>query len=82
MTCTVSPVSVRSAVMAQRQSAEDHSARTMRWWNRIRSSIPASAAVSRMYWRIDGPSAIDRSPVQGRNGYPSVCMSESERMPG
>ena len=54
----------------------------MRWWNRIFRSMPDSAAVSRMYWRIEAPSPMACDPVQGRNGYPSVYMSESERMPG
>jgi hypothetical protein len=45
-------------------------------------SMPASAAVSRMYCRMEGPSAIDVSPFHGAKEYPSVCMSESERTPG
>jgi hypothetical protein len=82
VTCRVSPVSVRSAVTAQRASAVDQSARTMRWWNLMCSPTPVSRAVSRMYRRIDGPSAIDSRRFHGRSEYPRVNMSESERMPG
>jgi hypothetical protein len=60
-------VSVRSAVTVQRASDDDHSADTIRWLKRIFSSMPLSAAVSLMYCRIDGPSAIDFSPSHGRN---------------
>ena len=44
--------------------------------------MPFSAAVSRMYSRIDGPSAMALAFVHGLNEYPRVYMSESERMPG
>ncbi len=44
--------------------------------------MPYSAAVSRTYSRIDGPSAISFELGHGRNGKPSVSMSESERIPG
>ncbi len=64
---TVSPVSVRSAVTVQQASSDDQSARTIRWWKRILRSMPASDAVSRMYCRIESPSAIDFSPLHGRN---------------
>ena len=80
--CSVSPVSVRSAVTCQRASALDQSAAVTRWWKRMCVSTPDSVAVSLMYCRIESPSAIDFSPSQGRNEYPSVCMSESERIPG
>ena len=35
-----------------------------------------------MYRQIAGPSAIALAWVQGRNEYPSVNMSESDRIPG
>ena len=41
-----------------------------------------AAAVSRRYSRIEGPSAMALGLVHGRNVYPSVYMSESERIPG
>jgi hypothetical protein len=44
--------------------------------------MPYSRAVSRMYARIEGPSAMPLGLLQGRKEYPSVNMSESERMPG
>ena len=53
MSSTVSPVSVRSAVTCQRASSVDQSAGTIRWLKRMCSSMPASAAVSLMYCRID-----------------------------
>ena len=36
--------------------------------NRIFSSMPCLAAVSRTYFRIDGPSAIDFASRHGSNG--------------
>ena len=51
-------------------------------WKRIFWSIPSSAAVSLMYCRMSSPSAIAFSPSHGRNEYPRVNMSESERIPG
>ncbi len=47
-----------------------------------RSTPPDSEAVARTYSRIDEPSAKDRSPSHGRNGYPKVYMSLSDRIPG
>ncbi len=58
---------VRSAVMRHCASSVDQSALTMRWLNRIFSSMPSTRAVSLMYCRIDAPSAIDFSPSHGRN---------------
>ena len=67
VSCTVSPVSVRSAVTCHTPSSVDQAAWVMRWWKRMRSSMPSAAAVSLMYCRIDAPSAIDFSPSHGRN---------------
>ncbi len=44
--------------------------------------MPCAAAVSAMYWRIDGPSASTFSSRHGRNLYPKVSMSKSQRIPG
>ncbi len=63
----VSFVSVRSAVMCQRDSDVDQSAAVTRWLNRMRVSTPDSAAVSLMYCRMESPSAMDFAPSQGRN---------------
>ena len=82
VTCTVSPVSTRSAVTDHLASSDDQSAATMRCRKWIFWSTPVSAAVSVMYCRIDGPSAMVLSPSHGRNEYPRVYMSESDRMPG
>ena len=81
MNRTRSP-SGRSASTVQSASAEDHEARFTAWPNRIFRSTPYAAAVSRTYFRIAGPSAIAFASVHGRNEYPSVYMSESDRMPG
>ena len=67
MTVTVSPVSVRSAVTVQWASSVDQSAATMRWRNRMWSPTPVSLAVSRMYSRIEAPSAMDSRRGQGRS---------------
>ena len=67
MRWTVSPVSVRTAVMCQSDSGVDQSAAVMRWPKRMWASTPDSAAVSLMYCRMESPSAIDFSPSQGRN---------------
>ena len=40
------------------------------------------AGVDAFKGKMTGPSAIALAAVHGRNEYPSVCMSESERMPG
>ncbi len=66
----------------QRACSLDQRAPTARLPYRIFRSIPYSAAVSWMYARIDGPSAMAFGFFHGRNGKPSVCMSESDRMPG
>ena len=47
-------------------SALDQDARFTRSPNRIWRSMPASAAVSRTYCRIEGPSAMALAPVHGR----------------
>jgi hypothetical protein len=60
-----SPVAVRTV---QRASSVDQAALTARWPYRIFLSMPYSPAVSRMYWRIAGPSAIVRGCRHGRNG--------------
>ena len=60
-------MSVRFAVMCQRDSVVDQSAAMTRWLKRTWVSTPDSAAVSLMYWRMESPSAIDLSPSQGRN---------------
>ena len=44
--------------------------------------MPSCAAVSLMYLRMASPSAIAWGLSHGRNEYPSVNMSESERTPG
>ena len=67
MRWTVSFVSVRSAVMSQRDSDVDHSAAVTRWLKCTRVSTRDSAAVSLMYWRMESPSAMDFAPSQGRN---------------
>jgi hypothetical protein len=79
---TVSPVSVLSAVTVHRASSEDQSARMTLWLKRMCRSTACSAAVSLTYERIVEPSAIDFDARQGLNEYPSVYMSESERIPG
>jgi hypothetical protein len=63
---TVPPVSLRRTVTVQRASADDQSAETTWWWRRILSRTPYSSAVSSMYRRIDGPSAIAFESFQGR----------------
>ena len=45
-------------------------------------SMSCSATVSRRYFMIDGPSAIDLASVHGLKLKPSVCMSLSLRTPG
>ena len=65
MNRTGSPSCAASTV--HKASSVDHSARTTLCPNRICRSIPASAAVSRTYARIDGPSAMAVSLVHGRN---------------
>ena len=63
----VSPVASCTAVTVQRLSALDQSAATIfrPYW--IFSSTPYSAAVSAMYWRIDGPSASTLRSCHGRH---------------
>ena len=63
----VSFVSVRSAVMYQRDSVVDQSAAVTRWLKWTRVSTPDSAAVSLMYCKMESPSAMDFAPSQGRN---------------
>ena len=59
-----------------------YEADSTRCWNRIWRSIPNSWAVSRRYFRMEGPSAMALASFQGRKEYPSVNISESERIPG
>ena len=75
-------MSVRTAETFQTASSDDHDAATTRCPYRTLASTPCSRAVSWMYDRIEAPSAIALAWVHGRNRYPSVNMSESERMPG
>ena len=74
MKVTISPASpeysafeVRTAVTVQREAALDHSALTTRVLSRMWASRPSSATVSRMYSRIESPSAMAFASVQGRN---------------
>ena len=68
----------RPAVVRARTSRR---ARTL-WLSRMCLSMPYMAAVLLMYSRIGPPSAMAWRSVHGLNRKPSVCMSESERMPG
>src|ERR1700761_7553199 len=45
-------------------------------------AMPYSAAASRRYARMLPASAIATSDCHGRNSYPNVCKSESDRTPG
>ena len=67
---------------AQRALSLDQAARFTQCPKRMWRSMPCSRVVSFTYARIEGPSAIAFGFVHGLNLYPSVCMSESERMPG
>ena len=76
------PVSVFSTRTVQRASSEDQDAATALVWYWMRWSMPYSAAVSRTYARMLPASAIAVSERHGRNSYPNVCRSESDRTPG
>mgnify|MGYP006201362557 CR=1 FL=1 len=76
------PVSLCVAVTVHLASAPDHSAFVTSCLKRMCLSIEYSFVVSRRYWRIDGPSAMDFASVHGLKLKPSVCMSLSERTPG
>ena len=56
------PGSVRTV---QRAVSEDQEAEVTPWPKRMCRSTPYSAAVSRTYFRIDGPSAIALASVHG-----------------
>ncbi len=62
-----SPSPVRTAVTVQVAVSLDQSARVTRWFSLMALSSPSSRTVSRMYSRIESPSAIAFGAVHGRN---------------
>ncbi|HLU98012.1 MAG TPA: serine hydrolase domain-containing protein [Thermobifida alba] len=76
-----SPVSVCSTAAFQRAWGEDHRVPGTRERTRMRQSMPHSAAVSRRWPRISAAPALACSRRRGRNSWPRVCGSESERTP-
>jgi hypothetical protein len=65
--CCATPVvaSVCCSVTVQQASALCQSADCTLWPKRICGVMPASSAVSRMYCRMDGPSAMALAARQG-----------------